>query len=201
MDLVRVKIKDGGAIVQLTEYPKLQGVAILRGINRTLDWCRTRTLDAITGNLAIKRSDLDGQHRFGGVTVRHATQTALFAVLNVTGNRIPLYRFAGKPDMPPKGQRQHGVTYRIDQEGGHKRIRTNAFVAVMKSGHIGFFRRAGGASRGRLLELFGPSVPHAASNRPEFKRLLEADAGARLELQISREVNFILTGSSKGASE
>jgi hypothetical protein len=201
---------------RLEGFPAAKNVVMARAINRTADWSRVRSLDAITDNLAVKRSDLDGRHRFGGVVATRATQNKLQATVKVSGNRIPLFRFSGTPKRPPT---KRGIAYRIDAQGGRKRMEKNAFTAVMNSTHTGFFKRESSGTKhvkiiarsGRregkmiwserpLVELFGPSIPHVARQQPSFQRLLQTDAGERLNLSLTREVNFLLTGSSKGAS-
>lgn len=209
-----IRIDDHGAAAELAAYPALQATALARALNRTADWSRVRTLDAVVANLAVKRSDLDGRHRFGGVTLgKKATKASQVASVNVTGARIPLFLFGGSPKEPPSPS---GIRYKLDAGSVAKSLTTNAFVARMPSGHIGFFRRILGAGHKRIVaksglaagkrissgepiaEYYGPSIPHVADNQPEFKKLLEVDAGERLELQMHREVNFILTGTSKG---
>lgn len=211
---ITVDVNDHGAIAQLDAYPARQAVVLARAVNRTGQWARTRTLNAITSTLAVKKSDLDGKHRFGGVTVSHATTAAPEAVLSVTGDRIPLFRFHGKPTALPEG-RQRGISYQVDAGGGRKKQTLDVFLGIMKSGHPGFYKRETDAKRykirarhgkregkwiwseGPLIELYGPSIPHVAEENPEFQQLLKVDASDRLALQVEREVSFELTGTSK----
>ncbi len=211
-----VAINDHGAIARLAEFPAQAKVALGRALTRTASWARTRVLNAVSANMAVKKSDLDGRHRFGGITATKANPDRLNAHVEITGARIPLIRFGGRPKNVPK--RQRGVSFAIGVMGS-KTITRNAFVAQMKSGHVGFFRRVEGgghvkitAKSGKragkaiwsgkgLAELRGPSVPYVADGTPEFQGLLKIDAGQRLELQIDREVNFILTGTSKGEGD
>ncbi len=209
-----IKMDDHGAAARLAEWPNLQKQAQARALTRTAEWARTRTVEAVVANLALKKSDLNGQHRFGGVTATKATVNHLAASVKITGGRIPLYRFSPWPKSAPTPA---GIRYQIDAGGGAKRIMHNAFVAKMKSGHVGFFRRLKGTLRynareaggrklgklkdsGQIAELWGPSIPHVAEAQPAFKKMLQIDLGERLEMQLGREVNFILTGTSKGAT-
>ena len=136
----QIKIDDHGAMQRLSSFPSLQKTAMARALTRTAAWAKTRTLDAITGEggLAIKRSDLDGKHSFGGVTATKATSERLEGRVNVSGHRIPLFRFSGRPTSSPT---MHGVSYTIGEGTGRKTIEHNAFFARMKTGHVGFFRR------------------------------------------------------------
>jgi hypothetical protein len=202
---------------RLEDFPAAKNVVISRAINRTADWSRVRTLDAITDNLAIKRSDLDGRHRFGGVVATRANQNKLAATVKITGRRIPLFRFAG---TPKKGPNRQGIAYRINAGGGREHLISNTFTAIMRSSHTGFYKRKSdgtkhvkiiartGKRKGKtiwseqpLIELYGPSIPHVASKQPSFQKLLDVDASARLDLNLTREVNFVLTGSSKGVGD
>lgn len=211
--MVSIEVRDR-ASESLARLGAMAPTAIMRAINRTAQWSRTRAIEAITANMALKKSDLDGRHRFGGVFATKARPQDLQAVLRVTGKRIPLFRFAGRPTQP--GRTSRGISYQIDAGGSRKRIEKNAFFARLKSGHEGFFRRLADRKglrhtrgpklgkrigSGELAELRGPSIPHVAENQPAFQKMLRVDAGQRLELQLEREANFILTGTSKGASD
>jgi hypothetical protein len=209
---IDIQVNDNGLGKIFDDFPATKKVILSRAINRTAAWSRTRTLEAITQNLALKKSDLDGSHRFGGVTLTRANPDHLEARVNVSGSRIPLIYFHGTPNAPPSPR---GIAYQIDAGGGRKRLTLDAFVAVMSSEHTGFFKRksegtthrkiiaktgkrAGKAiwSEGPLIQLYGPSIPQVAENQPAFQRLLEVDAGDRLALQVDREMNFVLTGNS-----
>jgi hypothetical protein len=219
---VQIRINDHGAADALRAMPELLKIAQGRALTRTADWARVRTVRAIAGHIALAQSDLNGSHRFGGVTATKANPDKLHAEVNITGARIPLFRFAGRPTEPvtPKGRAGvGGVSYQIDAQGGRKRITENAFMLRAPSGHRGFFRRIGGGRRIKmtakggkragksiwsekgLAELFGPSIPHVAEESPEFRKLLEVDCGARLELEMERQVTYIITGSSAGDGE
>ena len=170
--------------------------ALSRALNKTAAWANTRTIRAITDHINIKRSDITGNvHRYGGVTLRKSTETTLTAQVSVTGRRIPLAAFGGKPIAPPT---PNGVSYGILRGGGRKVI-SFGFVVRFASGHTGFFKRQG---KGRLpiIELYGPSIPEVALTSPDLTNALKVDLGPRLDLQLGREVNFILTGNSAGGA-
>ena len=73
--------------------------------------------------------------------------------IEARGSRIPLIGFGAKGPEPSRG-RGRGVSYRKGK--GRSRI-GGAFIATMRSGHRGVFKRAG-KSRLPIVELKGPSI-------------------------------------------
>lgn len=72
----------------------------------------------------------------------------------------------------------------------------NAFVAQMKSGHIGIFERTGGKTSGgdaEIKELMGSSVPQMLGN-DEVRESLAEKTAAKLDERLEHEVNRILSG-------
>jgi hypothetical protein len=197
----------------LREVPNGLPTAMRAAVNRTGRWAKTRTLKAVTSNLNIKRKDIDanakGAHRYGGVKLSLAGRRAEpTATVNISGRRIPVYRFAPKPaavydqiEMSREAnarrragrkipQSLSGVTYKIDKGGARKRA-PHTFVARMASGHISVFIRKG-KDRFPLRELMGPSIPHVAEQRSEFKSMLAVDAGRELHKQLDSQVDRLL---------
>lgn len=180
--------------------------ATSRAVRRTAEQVKTLTLRAITRDVNILRKDIDADspqaHRYGGVSTRVREDRA---VVSVTGWRIPLYRFGGRPQAPPTPR---GVSYSIDRGGGRKKITSNAFVAVMGSGHVGFYSRGAklkptgrtikhGPNAGKpemrqqIYENFGPSIPQVAITSPELSEALEVDAAAMFESNLARQVAYL----------
>jgi hypothetical protein len=159
-------------------------------IKRTGEQVKTRTLQAITGTVNVKRKDIDANkataHRFGGVRLN---VWGLNAEVSVTGRRIPVYRFGAK-------QIKKGVSYKIEKGGGKKRIESG-FIATMESGHTGAFARVGKA-RFPIDEKFGPSIPHVADESPEYQKLAEFDAGELLEKNTAQQVERYLERAARG---
>lgn len=185
-------------------FPQKLPVAMRDAVNRTAATVRKRTVDVITGELNIKRRDLDGEHRYGGVKVRKATVESLEAGVSVTGSRIPIFRFGAR-------QNKTGVTYQVSRSGGRGLIR-RGFVATMKSGHVGVFQRLGpktwvtrtkGPRRfeQRIFEPFGPSIPHVAGRNPGFKKLLDVEAGDELQKNLASQIDrFVLKPKASPAA-
>lgn len=181
------------------EIPKVAA----RAVNRAADTAKSISLRTITGILNLKRSDISQAsspgwkaHRFGTVNVHpRASEARPIAQMNITGRRIPVYRFGGR-------QQPIGASWQIGKGGGRKFV-AGTFVATMRSGHTGIFIRhekkgggnASGALRvGRLpiYELLGPSLPKAAEDFPPLLRAFDIDVSEVLERRLAHEVGRVL---------
>jgi len=118
--------------------------------------------------------------------MREASASRPEASLGASIKRIPLMKFNAKGPVPSRG-RGRGVTYRL--RGGRGRVE-NAFIATMKSGHVGVFRRAGKARLG-IVELFGPSLGQV------FKKFRPAGLARAWEVfqkNFDHELDFVKGG-------
>lgn len=198
------------AEARLGAIPQGMPKAIMRAINRGGRVAKRKSLQAISKTMNVKQSDLDGTHRFGGVGLWLARPDYLQAKVTITGRRVPVFRFGVSPatNQPPT---QGGVRFKIFGGGGTRTV-GNAFIAKMRSGHMGAFKRRPGArhtlitamsgkhvgkkirSGGPIQELFGPSIPHVAEHHPELQKALEVDVDAVVAKQFAHEVEFLLNG-------
>ena len=121
--------------------------------------------------------------RLEGATISKASPIAL-AKFKVSPNRIVSYA-NGKPS--PK-------VYKVSVEKGpaSKRLDADpkAFIAVMKSGHQGLFRRLTDDSL-PIKQLYGPSVPQMIKNDESMKNIQE-EAQSTLRKRIDAEIENIL---------
>jgi len=150
--------------------------ATTRALNRSAASGRTEASKQIRQQYEIKKMDLD-KH----LTVEKANYSKLTAALTAVSSflkaRIPLIQFKVK-QSGTKIVRQKGrsislkkgakawaapVQVQIKKGSGWKTI-TGAFVAKMKSGHIGVFQRRGTA-RTPIKELSTVDVPLMFSNK------------------------------------
>ena len=85
---------------------------------------------------------------------------------------------------------------------GHQLVSTSpptfsrAFVAQMKSGHIGIFERTGGKTAtgdAEIKEIMGSSVPQMLGNEDVQESLAEKTM-AKMDERLEHEVNRILAG-------
>lgn len=180
-DAQRVLVRLKGAARRVPE-------AAARALNRVAAQARTEV------SRKVKES-----HGYSSRTVlRHilvgrATPTSLEAVLHVSGGPWPLYALSPSPRTRPR-RRSKGVTVTI--KGRRVKFRS-AFVARMKSGHIGVFARgkytrgqpgfAFGGKRLPINELFGPPAPHIVQSKVVLAAI-EASIRDNLERRIEYEI-------------
>lgn len=126
-----------------------------------------------------------------GLTSKHVKREILiekgreFINLVIRGARLPLIAFGAKGPEPSRG-RGRGVTYRLPS--GRGRI-PDAFIARMRSGHRGVFKRSPRSGRLPIFEPKGPSLPHV------FTKYLPGGcehAGEALSRNLAHEMEFAL---------
>lgn len=142
---------DQGKLQEITELLSYIGEnsnkALCRAINKSLSGAKTDSAKEIYTvlNLTQKRIKENMQ-------VKRATYQNLNAKLWSTGESIPLI------DYGATGVKSGGITVKIKKNQGKKAIR-GAFVARMKSGHLGVFWRTEGPGSHRPSAEIGAGVP------------------------------------------
>lgn len=135
-------------VTKLSQIERRLPRAIPRALNRGATSGRTVMVRAMARDTGLKAKDVRGR-----VSIERATTARHVASLSASQRRVPLIQFRARGPEPSRGKGR-GVRARIP--GGQGRY-PNAFIATMRSGHRGVFRRTG---RGRLpiTELHGPSI-------------------------------------------
>ena len=184
--------------------------AMKASMSRTVDRLRRESNQAIREKYDITDAGIRSEKN---VRVRYSYQNGVQATVTFSGRKIPLYRFggaypkvptqdiaAGKKPVMVKGawtMQYQGVAAR-----GHQFQDTSptqfmdAFVAQMKSGHIGIFERTGGStSEGSdaIREIMGSSVAQMVGNQQVAQGLTER-AYETFETELDKAVYRILTG-------
>lgn len=137
----------------------------------------------------------------------NVTATVLFA-----GHKIPLYRYNGTSPKMPTVDKSKTVIAIINGKhvpvhpgvaaSGHQKTDTsvtrfdNAFIARMKSGHIGIFERTGGQMAGggdAIHELMGSSVPTMVGNETVREELTRA-AWEKFDERLDHEIMALMNG-------
>lgn len=137
----------------------------------------------------------------------NVTATVLFS-----GHKIPLYRYNGTSPKMPTVDKSKTVIAIINGKhvpvhpgvaaSGHKKTYTcvtkfdNAFIARMKSGHIGIFERTGGQMAGggdEIHELMGSSVPTMVGNKTVREELTRA-AWEKFDERLDHEIMALMNG-------
>lgn len=157
--------------------------AVTRALNRTLGTVRTATVRALAEETALRPAAVRPS-----VAMRRATFRNQVAVLGVSGKRIPLIAFDARGPEPSRG-RGRGVSYRLP--GGRGRIPA-AFIATMRTGHRGVFKRREGVGRLPIHELFGPSLP-GAFVRARIAEAMRHLADEALAKNLDHEIGWILS--------
>jgi hypothetical protein len=122
--------------------------AIVKSLNRAIISARVVMVRDIARDMALKQATVRER-----IFVEQARPERLEARLSASRKRIPLIEFGARGPMPSRG-RGRGVTYRLGRGRGRAE---SAFLARMKSGHLGVFRRVG-TKRLPIRELRGPSL-------------------------------------------
>lgn len=163
----------GRAIARLPG--EIKAKAFARAMRRMRDMARTRIVRETS-----KRTDLPvGQVR--------ALTTAAF---NAGGNSVEVVMrsdWIGLAKLPHQ-QTSEGV--RVKGRG----LLKSAFVAKMKSGHVGVMIRSG-SSRLPIRELFGPNPAHDVTNNPdEYIKVLAELIEEHLAPRVLHELGRLLPG-------
>ena len=184
--------------------------AMKASMSRTVDKLRRESNQAIREKYDITDAGIRSEKN---VRVRYSYQNGVQATVTFSGRKIPLYRFggaypkvptqdiaAGKKPVMVKGawtMQYQGVAARGHQfqDTGPTQF-MDAFVAQMKSGHIGIFERTGGStSEGSdaIREIMGSSVAQMVGNQQVAQGLTER-AYETFETELDKAVYRILTG-------
>lgn len=155
-----------------------QAPAIMaRSLNRAGVSGQTAMVRAIGADTGIAQKNIKRE-----IVLDKATRSAPVVRLTIAGRRLPLVAFQARGPEPSRG-RGKGVSYRLPT--GRGRV-PNAFLATMRSGHRGVFKRKR-SRRLAIIELQGPSLPHV------FEKKLDAfhvAAQASLVKNLEHEISF-----------
>ena len=123
---------------------------------------------------------------------RRANPARLTAAVISTGSVIPLYKY----NVKVSGRTVH-VQVRRDSAGGDLK---GAFIAKMKSKHIGIFGRAKGAYRKTrnsnmlpIHEFFGPAITSLLDD-PAVEKVFQNKAVERLDVEVAKAMDKVLNG-------
>ncbi len=172
--------------------------AVRSAMTRATSRLQKLNADAVRERYALRPTEIRANEN---VRVRYSYQNGLQATVRFGGRRIPLYRFDGAAPAQPE--------YRTAARG-HVLRETSpanlhpAFVAQMRSGHVGIFARTGAKTedgkpkksrygKDEIWELYGPSVPQMLGNEGVEEKLAEEAMGP-FEKDLDHEILAILSG-------
>lgn len=137
-------------VESLKQFPR----AAASALNRTADAVRSSAVKSISADIGVKQKAVRD-----AVRIQKARQGTLEARVVATGARIPIIDLKAR-------ETKKGITWAFR---GARRLIPHSFIATMRSGHKGVFKRRG-RTRLSIDELFGPSIPLVFSR----KRILES---------------------------
>ncbi len=197
----------------LTGIPDGLDKAMKAAMSRTVQKVRSGSNKAIQEKYDISDAGIRSEKN---VHVRYSYLNGVQATVTFSGRKIPLYRYGGaapaiptyQPDRWVKvvtsngkmgwvhpGVRARGHQFKDTSPSqlSHPKRGTEAFVAKMKSGHIGIFARTEGKTEkdsDEIEELMGGSVV----GKPEVAQRLTEEAYQTFETELDKAVYRILTG-------
>lgn len=149
--------------------------ALRRALKRTAVSVRTIMASAVAKDVGIRVGSVRDE-----VKLRHDVE-ALTATISISGRRIPLIEFNASGPFPSRGRGSVSVR---SGPAGRRKI-PHAFIAQMRSGHKGIFKRTT-TKRLPILELHGPSLPHVfAKYLPLGVERAEEQLGKNLEHELA----------------
>lgn len=163
--------------------------AVVRAINRSVDRAQTATVKKVRDRYYIKAGDVRKT-----IKVKKANYSDQIAIIRSTGSPVALSKFKITPSKPPQKRTKKPVRARVVKgEGGE--LKRRAFVAKMKSGHIGVFERAG-KSRYPINQFYGPSVPQMLGHKSVVTYVKER-AKEQLVSRLDHEIERLLRGAGR----
>lgn len=121
--------------------------AVTRALNAAIRKAQSEAVKGVAREIGIKQKTARGATK-----LRLANRRRLAADVTARGRRIPLVEMGGR-------QTRQGVTYK---SRGKRQLIKGAFIAKMKSGHVGAFKRRYYGQNSKRLpidEKLGPSIP------------------------------------------
>jgi len=160
--------------------------AINRAAKRAADTAKAESIRQEASEYTLPVSEIRGT-----ITTRKISGGDIGAVMKISSSPFPLTKFAGvtpNNTMPPaKGP----VVAKVKKGGGATMKR--AFVAKMKSGHVGVFEREGEKNL-PIDQLFGPATPSMFDANENVNEAVMKLAGETFNDRVQHELERLLNG-------
>ena len=173
----------------LSQIPGAVPKAVARAINRATQNARTNAVKKITNEYTIKRKRV-----VDTMDIKKASPGKLSAFVLSKGSVIALSYFKTFPGKVPTRRLKNPVFVQVKKSGGG--TIKGAFLAEMKSGHIGVFHRANGNSSMPIQQNYGPSVPQMLESK-SVSAFIKEKAQEVLETRLEHEIDVLLRGVIK----
>jgi len=162
--------------------------AVTRALNRALDGVKTDiSMEMRKRYQGVKAGDIKKTF-----SVTRASKSNLIGMARSKGAGQRLYLFGARPSKP--GGRKPPIGASVQVSSTRKRIK-GAFVAKMRSGHIGLFARTGEYGRNgwpfdeRIRELFTFAIPQAAAWFEEHQEVVSKGVRERFVKALDNEMD------------
>ena len=168
----------------LAQVPKGAERAFSNAINRGLSKVKTGAFREVKRIYTVQSSALSGAT---STNIKKASTGDLAGHVHFAGYEIPLYKFKVSPKQPG-GKKL--VRASVKKGGGA--TFESAFIAAMKSGHIGVFEREG-RKRLPVSELMGLSAAQMAGEET-VSRQVQEEAQRLVNERLEHEIDRLLNG-------
>ena len=149
-----------------------------KAINKALPKIKKAVVDRVNEEYLVTKSNINKT-----IKVDKAGMT-LSAFIRSKGRPIALTKFRVTPKRPPR-RKGRTVIAQVMRSGGGGAI-PNAFIARMRSGHVGAMYRKG-ADRYPIGQFHGPSVPSMLGNAK-----ISAFVGDKAERELQKQMELAL---------
>jgi hypothetical protein len=160
--------------------------AINRAAKRAADTAKAESVRQLSSEYTLPASEIRGT-----ITTRNVGGGKVGAVMNISSGPFALPKFKGvtpKEVMPPaKGPVQAQI-----KKGGGATLK-QAFIAKMKSGHVGVFERQG-EKPFPIDQKFGPSVTGMFKANESVNDAVMKLAGETFDKRVQHELERLLNG-------
>lgn len=168
----------------LAGVPKGAERALSNAVNRGLSKIKTGAAKKVREVYTVQSSAIN---EATDTRIQKASTGNIAGYIHFSGYKIPLYKFKVTPKAP--GIKKQ-VTAAVKKGGGT--AFENAFIAQMKSGHIGVFERET-SKRLPVEEQMGLAMAQMAGNQNVIAEL-EKEAQKTVDERIVHEIDRLLNG-------
>lgn len=199
MPTVKVEIKGLKEAMAMFDPKKVERAAA-SALKKVAQQARTEASSSIRERFNLKKGDVDKK-----IEVKQGRQdrSALTATLYITGRGISLTYFGAKERRGPKVISRKGIKVLKRQPKGAQGVQVkimkdgkvtslpNAFIATMKSGHVGVYIRPG-KGRTPIIEKGLVSIPTLFQQKTVMERV-EQRINEQWPKVFQQEMNYQLT--------
>ena len=164
--------------------PKGAEKAFSNAINRGLSKAKTTAFKEVKNVYEVNNSAINEKTR---TRIQKANAGNIAGYINFSGAKIPLYKFKVTPTVPGTGKKVFAA-----QEKGGGNTFEDAFIAQMKTGHLGIFERKE-TKRLPIEEKMGSAMAQMVKNTVVMEAV-QKEAQKTVDERIEYEIDRILSG-------